>query len=433
MPLRPYLLLVILIIFLNPSKSCLTWKIEKSTGQGIPNDAMKNIITLLNNGLKAPTPHFSLSLENFGIYIRYLLEDVFTKSRYNEGNKNYHLFMSQSETAIGGFLKSIGNTVGNSLSNLIKLPLVREDVYQEATFLFTLPISTLDELGVFTKFADLMGDNFNYDNISETKLGTKWAVNGYEMVHFVFQLGYHNAGLPFDYIPTKNQPNSMDHTVEIAKKIYQECLNRHRNKIQAGLVMFGTVLKYAFESESQEFFDILNIETYEGENDSKKLANMYGMLENFLFYYVGNEEKISYLETWYTNPALEQFLIKGSLMVSIGLAKNLIVPGIDLGLELGSEVLEDTINGLADNAVSSSIDSAIDAINIPQLVATKNQKDLGLVDTNVISNLVQATSERKINKYYVIIDKTFTMLSQAEGNEPMVRRTRARTSRRVLI
>ena len=420
---QTYLLIVVIIqlgLLGHTAHGCKTWAIPKSSGQGVPVDWMAALLSNINAGLKKSTIEMKIPALQFGMYIRFLLEDVFPLMRYNLANRQHQIEMTKAKNEVDGFFKSFGTSIGKGLGWAINLSLVQEDDFRNATYLFTLPVEDFVALGIPSLIASLMDKNYDYNSYTTgTKLGKTWAVNAFEMVHFIFQLGYHNAGLDFDFESDPSKPDPMDNTVDIAHAIFNACASRHEAAMKDGLLMFGAVLQdiYGSAEDAQgDKVELLKPDKYMGNNAKEKTQNMMNFLHDTLFYYIGSEENLSFMDHWYDNPAMEQFLIKGGIMITIGVAKNYLMPGIDIG-DVGSEAVTSAMNYVLETAADSAVDEVLDQMDLATLVATQHQKDLGLNKANIIDNAVSAFGERYISKNYVIMDKRFTIFSQDSNGE----------------
>ena len=432
-------LLIVVIIQLGllgqVTHSCKTWKIVMSSGQGVPVDWMGALLSNINAGLQKSTKEMKIPALQFGMYIRFLLEDIFPLMRYNLANRQHQIEMKKAKNEVDGFFKSFATSMGKGLGWAINLSLVQEDDFRAATYLFSLPVEDFTALGIPSLMASLMDKNYNYDSYSSgEKLGQTWAVNAFEMVHFIFQLGYHNAGLDFEFESDPTKPDSMDNTLDIAHAIFNACASRHPAAMNDGLLMFGAVLQDIYgspENTEGDKVELLKPDKYMGNSTQEKTQNMMNFLHDTLFYYIGNEESLSFMGHWYNNPALEQFLIKGGIMITVGVAKNYLMPGIDIG-DVGSETLKTVLEFAVETAADQAVDQVLEQMDIASLVATKHQKDLGLNKANIIDNAVSAFGERYIDKNYVIMDKRFTIFSQdVNGNAPTGQRRMVRD--RVLV
>ena len=418
---QTHLLIVVIthICLLNhATRSCRTWKIPKSSGQGVPVEWLATLLGNMNADLKKQPKKMQVPALVFGVYIWFLLEDVFPLMRYNLANRQSQLEMTRAKNDVDQFFKNLGVSLGKNLSWAINLTLVQEDDYRTATFLFSQPVEDFKALKIPALMASLMDQDYDYDTmVTEDKMGKTWAMNAFEMVHFVFQLGYHNAGLDFEFESDPTVPDPMANTVAIAHAIFDACMNRHPDAMKDGLMMFGTVLQDIYgsaETVNGEKIKLLEPGRYMGNNVDEKTENMYNFLHDSLFYYVGWQESLSFMDRWYNNPALEQFLIKGGVMLTVGIAKHYLMPGIDVG-DVGNSTVSSTMNIILESAADQAVDQVIDHLDVASMVATQQQTDLGLNKTNIIDNAVAAFGERYIAKNYVIIDKRFTMYSQNKG------------------
>jgi hypothetical protein len=396
-------------------------KITTISARDTPIPQVEGIISkLLYNGRANWSPDL-LNQKEWCLYIRFVYDNVLYRSRFSYKNRLEQIttfFTAQQNKAHSDFL-NFGVSLLNITQYVSKDSLIYEPLFQKFVYPFIQNQTEQDKINLLENILLLLEPKYKMnefaaaDEFKRTEDGP--CLDMLEMVHFLFLMGYSNVGLK--YFRDQDLPFG-SHTLNTTRMV-QQLINqlasddKSRESFIIGLEFFVQVLGKSFNLKNDESY--MNINLFSGETEQEKIISRSGVMSNLLVYYAKMQEDFNIMANNTGNPHLEQFFIKGGVMLCTFGIKEYLIGDVDLVVS-DDEAVNEVASYVATEAAKGSVSQVVDYINVPKLVASKNQELSHASDVNIFQNFLVAVAGETLCPFYIEIDKNFISLIQ-EVNE----------------
>jgi hypothetical protein len=353
-----------------------------------------------------------LNKNEWCLYIRFLYDNILRRSRFSYVNRLEQIttFFTAKQNKAHSDVLNFGVSLLNLTQYVSKDSLIYEPTFQKFVYPFIQDegeqskIELLENVIMLLEPTYTMNDFVVSDKDKRTEPGP--CLDMLEMVHFMFLMGYSNVGLK--YFRDKDQPfgSHTSNTTRMVNSMVQTLGKnpKSRDSFIEGLNLFTEVLGKAFHMKDDQYY--MNLNLFSGKNDEEKKLSRAQVMSNLLIYYAQMQENFNLISNKLGNPHLEQFFIKGGVMLcTYGIKEYLIG---DIGVEISdNEAVNEMASTILTETAKGSASQAVDYINVPKLVATQNQTLSHASDVNIFQNFLVAVAGEQLCPFYIEIDLNF--------------------------
>lgn len=413
------LFLTVLLVMLIPELTCVArLKIKTVDARDTPISQVEGILKLFLSDGRANWANDLLSANQWCVYFRFLYDHVLSRSRFSFDARldQVKVFMTAHENQVHSDFLSFGVSLLNLTQSVSTNSLIYEPTFQKFVYPFIQneeeqnKISLLDNLIAMLEPKFKMNEFALSEEFERSEEGP--CLDMLEMIHFIFLMGYSNVGLKYSRDKDLPYGERTGNTARMVSHLVSTLFSNSKSQdsfIQ-GIEYFTLVLKAAFDMQENEFY--LNLNLFAGDTDEEKQKNRAIMLSNLLVYYAKMQENFNMIANKLGNPHLEQFFVKGGVMLCTYGIKQYVIGDIAVAVS-DDETVQQVANYMITEAAHGTVGKAIDYINIPKLVATKEQQLSKASEVNILQNLIVAVSGETLCSIYIQIDVEFLKVIQS--------------------
>ena len=415
------LIVLLSIFFISPSICTSRLKITTITALDTPIPQITGIITkLIINGRSNWEPSL-LSSKEWCLYLRFLYDNILRRKRYSYDNRYVQIndfFNAKKDIFVNGML-NFGVVILDGIQVSSNNPIIYEPLFQKFVYPFIQNPEEQEKIELQKNILEMLQPNFKMNEFStdssliRTECGP--CLDMYEMIHFLFLLGYSNVGLKY-FRDNQNPPGQRtENTTYLVSSLINTLSTdeNSQNSFLRSMNLFTYVLKNAFGMQDNELY--LDLSIFSGSNDEEKYLSRGRAMSQMLIYYTKMQEHFVLVSALEGNPDLEQFFIKGGVMLCTYGIKQYLLGDLVLNIS-DNDAVNEVASLVVTQVAGETVSSTINAIDIPNLVASENQKVHGSSEANIFENLFSAFGAQFLPEFYIKIDQEFLSFISNDEN-----------------
>lgn len=364
-----------------------------------------------------------LTSKEWCLYIRFLYDHILRRKRYSYQNRFNQItdFMNSKKDKVSEGFLNFGVSLLDGIQIISHESFIYEPLFQKFVYPFIQNAEEQAKLELPQNLLLLLESKFEMSEFSvndqEKRTECGPCLDMYEMLHFLFLMGYSNIGLKYFRDNSLNPGQRTGNTTSLVSTLINSLLENSGTKesFLTSMDFFLEVLADGFQMKSDEMYQNLNL--FLGKNDEEKRVNRQLAIVNLFIYYSQMQEQLVIASQLNGNPDLEQFFIKGGIMLCTYGVKEYLIGDVAVVVS-DNEAVNEVATMAATKVVGKGIDSALEAINLPEIVASNEQKIHGSSKGNILENLIGGIAGQVLPSFYIQIDIAF--LNAIKKNQDLI-------------
>ena len=401
-----------LLFFILSSQCVSRLQIKTISALDTPIPQIEHILLkFLHNHRELWTPTI-LNRDEWCLYIRFLYDNILRRQRFSYAHRYNQIFdfINSKKSKINEDFLNFGVFLLDGIQTMSNNAIIYEPLFQKFVYPFIQDQEERDKIELIKNIVLLLEPIYNLSEFSaenqEKRTECGPCLDMYEMLHFMFLMGYSNIGLKYfrdnDLEPGKRTGNTTLMVQNILENLFKN--EKSQSVFLDSMDFFLLVLGNGLNMKSDEMYQ--NINFFAGEDEQEKKQNRQKALMYLFLYYSQMQEQLVITFQLQGNPDLEQFFIKGGIMLCTYGIKEYLIGDIAVTVS-SNEVVNEVASMVATQAAGKGVSNCIEAINIPEIVATKNQKVQGSSKGNILENLIGGIAKEVLPSIYIEIDNAF--------------------------